>query len=404
MSKKTAVIVIPTYNEAGNIAEVLFDLDREISNNSVWNINILVVDAASPDGTASIVKDIQSKIKNLHLLIEDKKEGIGAAYFKGFNYAINAFKADAIIEFDGDAQHPANIVPEMLAQIDAGYDLVLGSRRIKGGSYPYKWDKLRLFFSRFGGFVARFILFFPGKVFARITDPTTGLKATKVNTNFLALDFANFTSKGFGYKIEMLFKLIRKGDSIIEVPMLFKERGHGESKMDGQTPFEVLSTAFKIRLKDESTIRFIRFGIVGFSGYIVNSLLMEYFLSSFWLKDFVQLFTAYFHLSNLPIINKPVAWAAGLAVQCSIINNFLWDNLWTFRKRRANTIHQGIKKFFAFNLTSIGAILIQFFSVGLATHLLGNTIPVRQLTLVLTIIFLIIPYNWFIYNHVIWRK
>lgn len=138
--KQTAVIVIPTYNEIDSIGEMIEHLfTKTFPSVSGWNCKLLVVDDTSPDGTYKVVQRKQQKYKNLHLLLNKDKAGIGNAYVKGFKKAMKDLKADVIIEFDGDFQHPPKAIPVMLKEIDNGADYVLGSRKIKGGSNPKGW-------------------------------------------------------------------------------------------------------------------------------------------------------------------------------------------------------------------------------------------------------------------------
>jgi dolichol-phosphate mannosyltransferase len=401
---KHAVVIIPTYNESGSIAATLGGLLEHVSDEPLWRCSLLVVDGNSPDGTGEIVRTVTAQHPEVHLLVEEKKEGIGAAYFKGFRHAVEALHADVLIEFDGDSQHPPQSIPTMLRAIESGSDLVLGSRRLPGGGYPERWDPLRLFLSRAGGFLTRLILFFPYAEFGVITDPTTGLKATRVEGPFRKLDFDAFRNRGFGYKVEMLFRLTELGARISEVPLQFATREAGESKMTQQTPVEILGTALRLRVSQERTKRFIRFCIVGGSGFVVNSVLLEVFVRA----RFVEALAAKLaFLSSHPVLafaSETAAWAAALSIEGSIINNFLWNNFWTFHRRRARQIWQTVKKFLAFNLLSVGGIIIQFCTVGIATRLLGNTTEIRQTTLVLTILFLVLPYNWLAYNKLVWRK
>jgi dolichol-phosphate mannosyltransferase len=164
--KKIAVVVIPTYNEAktiGKMIDHLFTKTFPLIKN--WQMKLLVVDDTSPDGTYKVVQQKQRKYKNLHLYLNPKKMGIGYAYVVGFKYAMEKLDADVVIEFDGDFQHPPETIPVMLKEIEKGSDYVLGSRKIPGGSVPEQWGLKRKFFTFFGGFVARFILFFPSKAF-----------------------------------------------------------------------------------------------------------------------------------------------------------------------------------------------------------------------------------------------
>ena len=179
---QTAVIVIPTYNEVDNIGKMIEYLNTKTfpALDPKWQMRILVVDGNSPDGTGKLVDKLSKKYKNTYLYTETSKDGIGAAYLKGFKYALDELKADFVFEFDGDFQHPPECIPVMLSAMDEGYDYVIGSRKVKGGSNPKGWGFKRVFFSEVGGFTARFIMFFPFKNFFRVTDPTTGLKVTRV--------------------------------------------------------------------------------------------------------------------------------------------------------------------------------------------------------------------------------
>lgn len=401
IEKKQAVIVIPTYNERNSISKMTDYIFEKILPVEGWDVKILVVDGNSPDGTAEVIEEKRKKYQDLFLYSEKRKEGIGAAYIKGFKYAAEEMKADAVLEFDGDFQHPPETIPLLLRTLDEGYDYVLGSRRVKGGGYPKSWGFKRLFFSVAGGFAARFILFFPGKNFFKITDPTTGLKATKVSL-LKKVDYEHIYSKSFGYKLEWLFKKIKAGAKVKEIPLNFKLREEGESKITGQTPFEVLKTLFLLRANDEATRRFIKFGAVGFSGFLVNALFLEIFRRGVTgrIADF---FTAYLK-SSTNILCNPSAWAAGFATELSIINNFLLNNCWTFSKKYFDKNDNVFLRFLKFNLTSLGAVVIQFFTVGIFTMLFGDSLIVRQLSMIGAICLLVLPYNWFMYNKVIWKK
>ena len=401
---KHAVVIIPTCNEAASIKGTVQGLLKYLRDEPSWKCSLLVVDANSPDGTADVVRSLSALHPEVNLLVEEKKEGIGAAYCKGFRHAVDTLGADVLIEFDGDSQHPPESVPLLLRAIDNGADLVLGSRRLAGGGYPEHWDPLRLFLSRAGGFLARLILFFPFPEFKRITDPTTGLKATRVHGPFQKLDLGRLRNRGFGYKIEMLFRLVELGVRISEVPLRFRPRILGESKMTQQTPVEILGTALRLRLMEERTRRFIRFCIVGGSGFVVNAVLLEVFVRAGFVAALAGKFAFLAAHPFLAFASETAAWAAGLSIEGSIVNNFLWNNFWTFGARRAGEILRTLRKFLVFNLLSVGGILIQFCTVGLAARLFGNTMQVRQITLILTVGLLVLPYNWLAYNKLVWRK
>lgn len=399
---RTAVIVIPTSNEAESIGALLDELIRTVFPATPWNCLALVVDGNSGDGTADIVRHAQKRCDKVHLLVEQKKEGLGAAYFKGFRYAVDVLSADAVVEFDGDLQHPPEVIPELLAELDKGADLVLGSRRRPGGSYPRGWGLWRRFLSEVGGFASRVVLFFPLKAFRQVTDPTTGLKATRVDDRFRSLQFDTFLSRGFAYKLEMLFRLVQGGARIAEVPLQFRLREAGESKMEGQAPWEILGTCIVLRLRHDGTRRFLKFAVVGLSGYLVNSILLEVFARMQFIRSVAGSFQ-FLRSSALAFLAQQSGWASLLSVEGSILSNFLWNNLWTFRRSRSTAAGGWPRRLLAFNLTSLGAILIQAVAVGSAARLFGDSTLVRQLSLAVTICLLVLPYNWLMYNRLIWR-
>lgn len=399
-TQPVAVVVMPTYNEAGSIGKMIDtlcgDLFPKIEN---WKCLLLVVDDTSPDGTYKIVEAAAKKYKNLHLLLNKQKIGIGGAYVKGFRYAMKMLAADVVIEFDGDFQHPPKSIPELLKKIDQGYDYVMGSRKIKGGSNPKGWGFKRLFFSEFGGFVARTIMFFPFKSFFQITDPTTGLKASRVKGFVDTMDMDHLYSKSFAYKIEFLYKMVQLKAKIAEIPLQFQVRTSDSSKIETKTAKDILLTSLKLRWNDPLTQKILKFGTVGFIGYVVNAVTLEVFRRT---GLSVMLAQKYGYLNAL--LANPSSWAGALAAEAAIISNFLWNNFWTFADDKFVNPIKMVLKFLQFNLTSLGAVLIQFLVIGLATMLLGDTTIVRQIFLVIAIGFFVMPYNWLMYNLVIWRK
>ncbi|MFH1561225.1 MAG: glycosyltransferase [Patescibacteria group bacterium] len=381
MKKPIAVVVIPTYNEAESIGLMIdYLFEKTFPTVDGWQMKILVVDDTSPDGTYKIVQQKQKQYPGLHLLLNPDKVGIGGAYVKGFKHAIKEIGADALIEFDGDFQHPPETIPLMLKKITQGADYVLGSRKINGGSNPKGWGFKRVFFSEVGGMAARFIIFFPFKPFFKITDPTTGLKASRVKGFVDQMDMDHLYSKKFAYKLEFLQQMVALGAKVEEIPLQFGLRTAGESKIASDTAIDVLKTAIHIRWFDPLTQKFLKFGTVGFVGYLVNAITLGLFAklgSAEWL-----------------------AWL--LSTELAIISNFTWNNLWTFKEDRFTKLGQLLSKFAQFNFTSLGALLIQTIAGTVLTIWLGQ--QYRQLVLPLVIGFMVLPYNWLMYNKVIWKK
>lgn len=386
----TAVIVIPTYNEAGHINKMVDHLFTNIFPKiKDWNCILFYADGNSPDGTADLVRKQQKKYPNLKLLVETKKEGIGAAYVKAFKYAMKELKADVVIEFDSDFQHPPKDIPVMLKEISKGADYVLGSRKIEGGSNPKGWGFKRLFFSEVGGFVARSVLFFPTKNFFKITDPTTGFKASRVKGFVDTMDMDHLYTRSFGYKLEFLYKMIQLGAKVKEIPLQFGLRETGESKIEPQTAKEIFRTVFLLRWNDSTTQKFLKFGTIGLFGFIVNKLGLDLFSRSL--------------ASSIPVVGLRNTVANALAAEVSIVSNFIFNNLWTFKNEKLVWGAKLLKKFFTFNLSSVvSGIVIPSIVIGLGTGYFGD--QYRTLFLIFAVFGLTVPLNWFIYNTFIWKK
>jgi dolichol-phosphate mannosyltransferase len=216
-------IIIPTYNEKKNIKKII----NQITSLGIPSLNILVVDDNSPDNTSNIVKIMQKNNKNLHLLINKEKKGLGKAYIIGMNYSINKLKADILVEIDADLSHDPKILPEMLKFIPE-YDLVLGSRYIKDGSIPKKWEFHRKFLSFFGNFIFR--VFFSWKV----KDWTTGYRVIKKEVYKKIKEYIdNKIFYDYTFQVVFLHQAMKRGFKIKEYPIEFKERKKGKSKFKG---------------------------------------------------------------------------------------------------------------------------------------------------------------------------
>lgn len=370
------VVVIGVYNEAESTPNMVEALARVIPHIKNHQVHVLFVDGNSPDGTADIIRKFQQKYDWIHLLVEKEKNGLGAAYAIGMTYAMKELKADYIGEMDGDLQHPPAILEKLIAEIDNGYDFIIASRYIKGGAIPADWGFNRKFLSVVGNLVARVLLILP-----QVHDVTGGFKLSRVKGFMGDFDFKTLLSKRFAYKVHLLFYMIQKGAKVKEIPFVFAPRNADESKIAKNDLQETLRVIFLLQLKNPKVRKFIKFGIVGTVGFVVNSISLE-------------LFSA---------LGLGAAWAGGLAAEVAIVNNYIFNTFWTFKKDMVSSIPQFIYRFFKFNLTSFGAILIQFSVIGLATHFFGDTRLVRQIALILSICFLIVPYNWLMYNKVVWK-
>jgi len=367
------VIVMPAFNEAENIGPMIEELvGKEFPKITGAEIYLLVVDANSPDGTGKIVSEKQSKYKNLHLLSKDKG-GLGADYVAGFKYAIDKLDADAVMEMDADFQHPPRFVKPMVEAYLDGADYVIGSRYIPGGSVPKEWALFRKAVSFFGNLFIRIVLVKP-----KLHDLTTGFRLTRVKGVLDKIDLDNLMEpKRFAYKVDLLYQSVKNAKKVVEVPLEFAPRTAERSKFDTKEMIATFKVAIILGIKDKA--RFIKFGIVGFIGYLVNAFGLVFFAKVFGIEWAI--------------------WAA--ATEMAIISNFILNNIWTFKSEKIAGVGKLISKFVQFNLTSTGALVIQavFGSLGVRFFGTGS----RQIILPFIILFLVLPYNYFMYNAVIWK-
>jgi dolichol-phosphate mannosyltransferase len=226
------LIIVPTYNEKENLP-LLVGQVLEV----VPQVEILVVDDNSPDGTGELADGLAQKDKRIHVLHRAGKQGLGRAYAAGFKWAI-ANGYDLIFEMDCDFSHRPEHLPEFLdAARDA--DLVLGSRYIKGGG-TQGWGLSRKIISGGGNLYARTVLGLPYR------DLTGGFKCFRRHV-LEALDLDNLLSFGYCFQIELTFRTHRKGFRIKEIPILFPDRTRGQSKMSGKIFKEAFFTVWKLR-------------------------------------------------------------------------------------------------------------------------------------------------------------
>jgi len=229
-------IVIPTYNEAKNIPMLLnmlyaqkqrIDYQRE---NVV--MNVLVVDDNSPDGTADIVKSYQKENSHIYLLSRAEKNGLGAAYIAGMQHAMEFLNPDIIFEMDGDLSHGPEYVLPMIRKINEGADFVIGSRYVKGGSIPENWGIKRVMISRMANLYAKTVL-----RIKNVNDCTGGFRAIRTSA-LKQIDLNSLKTKGYAFQISLLEEMRRNNAIMSEVPIAFKDRTNGMSKMRTQDILE----------------------------------------------------------------------------------------------------------------------------------------------------------------------
>lgn len=370
------VIVIPTYNEKENIGPLIDVLETKVFArvSKTWDMNILVVDDTSPDGTAEEVRGKMKKYKNVELVLNSQKVGLGGAYMKGMSYATEKMKAEVIMEMDADFQHDENLIPEFLQKIENGADMVVGSRYMKGGSIPKYWGISRKIISIGGNIFIRTMM-----LDTKIHDWTTGFRALKPWV-FQKVKGSITELKTYSFQTSFLYFARKAGAKIAEVPLNFKERKWGKSKLPGiEGTLKTFWFVIKVRFLDLIGSRFFKFGTVGFLGYAVNAVFL--------------------YLFGKTLLPEWGVWAA--STEIAIINNFILNNLWTFKDAKIEGFGMLVKKFLQFNLTSTGALLIQVIAGTIGVYFFGS--GSRQILLPFIVLFLVLPYNYIMYNLVIWK-
>ena len=360
------------WNEAENIKQMIDTLFDEVFPKIKADMHLLVSDNHSTDGMTQIVEKEMEKKKNLHI-VQQTGKGLGNAYVSGFKYAVEELKADAVMEMDADGQHPPRFVQPMVEAYLDGANYVIGSRYIPGGSVPKEWATFRKAVSYFGNLFIRLVLVKPS-----IHDLTTGFRLTQVEGVLDKIDLDNLMEKErFAYKVDLIYQSIKNAKKVVEVPLEFRPRITDKSKFNTKEMISTFRLAVILGIRDKA--KFIKFGTVGFAGYLVNA-------STLWL------FTKW-------AFPSPLAW--GLSTEFAIINNFIFNNAWTFKPEKITGVSMLLKKFLQFNLTSAGALLIQVVFGSISDSLFGP--EKRQLALPFIILFVVLPYNYFMYNKVIWK-
>ena len=233
-------VVVPTYNEAENLAalvEALYALDLP-------DLRVLVVDDSSPDGTGRLAEELGERLRRgeepfVRVLHRPQKQGLGRAYVAGMTRALDD-GADFVVQMDADFSHEPTEIPKMLEALErTGAGVVIGSRYVPGGSLDPDWTRARRLLSVWANFYARTILRMD------VRDITAGFKLWRREA-LLAVDLARITSDGYAFQIEMNWEVRRRGFEIVEIPIYFRERREGASKMSFHVQAEAAIRPFQL--------------------------------------------------------------------------------------------------------------------------------------------------------------
>ncbi len=229
-------VVVPTYNEAGNIVTVC-----ERIRAALPSATVLIVDDGSPDGTADLARRVGERLGQVEVLQRAEKSGLGSAYRAGFAAAIAAGAA-ILVQLDADLSHDPETLPALVANVELGADLAIGSRYVPGG-ITENWPWRRRSLSRWAN---RYVA---GVLGLAVNDATAGMRAYSADA-LRKMAFETVGAEGFGFQVEMTHRLVRAGGRIVEFPITFRERTSGESKLDGGIVGEALVLVMQLWAQD----------------------------------------------------------------------------------------------------------------------------------------------------------
>ncbi|OAB59740.1 sulfonate ABC transporter permease [Phormidium willei BDU 130791] len=331
-------LVIPTYNERHNL-EILIEqlrqlLDRLLSH----DYELIVVDDDSPDRTWEVAQRLAETYPQVHALRRQGERGLSTAVIRGWQMS----QGHVLGVIDADLQHPPEILEQLWQQIERGADLALASRHVDGGGVS-DWSLSRRILSRGAQLVGLILL--PGVV-GRVSDPMSGF--FMVRRSAIAERFLD----PVGYKI--LIEVLGRGDIswIGEVGYVFQEREQGQSKVTWKQYLDYLQHLGKLRLDLLPVQRFLRFGLVGLTGVVVD-LAIFYLLRERWQLGLTR--------------------SAMLSAEVAILNNFYWNDRWTFSdlSRQQRGWRKQLKRFLKFNIVCLAGLILNVLIVNLLFNLLG---------------------------------
>lgn len=230
-----SLVIIPTYNEKDNIRTVIERLQA-----LPIELDILIIDDNSPDGTADIVRELQADDPHIFMINRPAKLGLGTAYITGFRWALER-DYEYILEMDADLSHNPDDVPRLIQECENGYDLVIGSRYCNGVNV-INWPIKRLLLSYGANKYSRMITRMP------IMDTTAGFKCYRREA-LAAINLDRVKSSGYSFQIEMHFRVWNAGFKIKEIPIIFIERSEGLSKMSKNIVWEAVFMVWKLKLR-----------------------------------------------------------------------------------------------------------------------------------------------------------
>lgn len=359
-------LVIPTYNECRNIQSIVEKLSQLLDGIIPGDYELIVVDDDSPDRTWEVALSLTPEYPQLRVMRREEERGLSTAVIRGWQAA----RGEVLGVIDADLQHPPETLLQLLAEIQRGADLAAASRHVGEGGVS-DWSVVRRFLSRGAQTVGLVIL--PGVV-GRVSDPMSGYFMVR------RCCIAGKTMNPAGYKI--LIEVLGRGDIrwIGEVGYVFHERQEGESKVTWKQYIEYLQHLLRLRFARWPMGRFLRFGVVGFSGVFVD-------MGVFYLLR--------------TVLGLGLTRSAIFSAEVAIFNNFLWNDLWTFGdiSKRQQGKRQRLKRLLKFNVICLIGLMINV----LLVNVLFNVFKVNEYLAKLIAIATVTLWNFWINMKLSWR-
>ncbi|MEH2450190.1 glycosyltransferase [Nostoc sp.] len=343
-------LVIPTYKERDNIKNVVSILSQLLDESIPGKYELIVVDDDSPDRTWEVAESLTKEYPQLRVMRRQQERGLSSAVIRGWQAATGS----VLGVIDGDLQHPPEVLMQLLRSIEQGADIAVASRHVEGGGVS-SWSVVRRFLSRGAQLLGLVIL--PG-VLGRVSDPMSGYFMVRRSA------IANATLNPVGYKI--LLEVIGRGkvDQVAEVGYVFCERKEGESKVTWKQYIDYIHHLVRLRLStgrvgrlsrkvNFPVGRFLRFGLVGLSGVFIDMAVL-------------------YLLSDPTTLAWPLTRSKIIAGEIAILNNFFWNDAWTFAdvSARQQEWQQRLKRFVKFNAICLAGLVLNVLILNLVFNFL----------------------------------
>jgi dolichol-phosphate mannosyltransferase len=359
-------LVLPTYKESQNIQKIVQILSGILDGYMPGQYELIVVDDNSPDLTWKVAQELLPNYPQLRVMRREAEKGLSTAVVRGWQVA----RGEILGVIDADLQHPPEVLLQLLQEMERGADLAIASRHVEGGGVS-EWSAVRRFLSRGAQMLGLIIL---PEVIGRLSDPMSGYFMVRRSS------MIGVTLSPVGYKISIEVAARGRIRWIAEAGYVFREREAGESKVTWKQYIEYIQHLLRLRFSLWPVERFFRFGVVGFSGVFVDM--------------------AVFYLLRT-VLGFGLTRSTMLSAEVAIINNFLWNDFWTFGdvSRRQPGKRQRIKRLIKFNIICLAGIILQ----TLIVNLLFNVFGINEYVAKLMAIALVTVWNFWVNMKLSWR-